>query len=1039
MAEQFKWVDFYMEFATELLMYKQDRAALIKKIKNVYSAIGMNLPKLETDNDLKDIDPFTVFGLFNKGITDDNRISIIKGISKEFGITAEIPEMFPGVPILNNMAATFYAFTGDSRRTEDDLDNLWALFEAAINLAEKDDLDRRSKFVDLFDKVKKQYAIRWNITMGLFWIRPYTFINLDSRNREYLSAVENTSIDIADKMRNMKSVPAADEYLSFIDQLKATIESGKYDYSSFPELSFRAFIADDRAWLLTFNKDKWNWDGFAEQCESTKEGKTYDDSWTCSSKSPQIGDEVFLIKLGEKPRGLIGHGTVLSEPYIRESYDSTKAATGKTERAIDVRFDYLINYESEKILSQEELMEKCSEQHWSPQSSGIKIKPEVLPVLRELWDETIRITEDDWWPSLSDYDPGITAQTYYDLLIDESIVKRTWLEALHDMYLLPGHLGTCWQMSNSNSKGLTPGHYNRYLTSAAAKIAKMTKCPLLPREETNSRYWPVLFQGRVPSKKGQGNYCWKMREPVIKAIEMLIDKGMLEKKENASMSQFDHNMILYGPPGTGKTYNSVIYAVAICDGRNVGELRKEPYSDVLLRYKELQAAGRIAFTTFHQSYGYEEFIEGIKPKLDEESGMLGYTIEDGVFKSFCKSAKPIHIQTKGNIKIKDHPRIWIMLLGGPGVTSLKEECFSNGEVRIGWNEVKDDIYQDDETISWRAKQMLHAFIYEMEPGDIVLVEKDAQSIDAIGVIAGDYEFDKSLVRYPRKRKVDWIAKNIDENMVQYLPGGRKQLARFTVYAADYITPDALSELLGKYTDSNEQEKTVKEEPYVFIIDEINRGNISKIFGELITLIEETKRAGAPEAMEAVLPYSGESFSVPRNVYILGTMNTADRSIALMDTALRRRFDFIEMMPDPEVLESLGAGKVVIEGEEFNIARMLEIINERIEFLFDREHTIGHAFFTKLAKDPSIKTLASIFEKNVIPLLQEYFYEDYAKIQFVLGDNEKADEYKFILDKPLRIKDIFNGNPDIDLPESRYVIQREAFYKLESYKQIGKGI
>jgi 5-methylcytosine-specific restriction protein B len=245
--------------------------------------------------------------------------------------------------------------------------------------------------------------------------------------------------------------------------------------------------------------------------------------------------------------------------------------------------------------------------------------------------------------------------------------------------------------------------------------------------------------------------------------------------------------------------------------------------------------------------------------------------------------------------------------------------------------------------------------------------------------------------------------------------------------------------LGKYTDSNEQEKTVKEEPYVFIIDEINRGNISKIFGELITLIEETKRAGKPEAMEAVLPYSGESFSVPRNVYILGTMNTADRSIALMDTALRRRFDFTEMMPDPEVLESLGAGKVVIEGEELNIARMLEIINERIEFLFDREHTIGHAFFTKLAKDPSIKTLASIFEKNVIPLLQEYFYEDYAKIQFVLGDNEKADEYKFILDKPLRIKDIFNGNPDIDLPERRYVIQREAFYKLESYKQIGKGI
>ena len=230
-------------------------------------------------------------------------------------------------------------------------------------------------------------------------------------------------------------------------------------------------------------------------------------------------------------------------------------------------------------------------------------------------------------------------------------------------------------------------------------------------------------------------------------------------------------------------------------------------------------------------------------------------------------------------------------------------------------------------------------------------------------------------------------------------------------------------------------------PYVFIIDEINRGNISKIFGELITLIEDSKRAGAAEAMEATLPYSGESFSVPNNVYILGTMNTADRSIALMDTALRRRFEFVEMMPNSEVLESLGVGTIVVDGEELNVARMLDVINERIEFLFDREHTIGHAFFTKLANDPSIDTLASVFEKNVIPLLQEYFYEDYEKIQMVLGDNDdqKEDEYKFILDKKVELKQIFKGNPDIDLPPKGYSIQRSAFRKLQSYKQICKDL
>lgn len=224
------------------------------------------------------------------------------------------------------------------------------------------------------------------------------------------------------------------------------------------------------------------------------------------------------------------------------------------------------------------------------------------------------------------------------------------------------------------------------------------------------------------------------------------------------------------------------------------------------------------------------------------------------------------------------------------------------------------------------------------------------------------------------------------------------------------------------------------EPYVFIIDEINRGNISKIFGELITLIEGTKRAGMEEAASAVLPYSGDTFSVPSNVYILGTMNTADRSIALMDTALRRRFQFIEMMPDANVLRKIGADKV----EDLDVAAMLETINERITFLYDREHTIGHAFFTKLAKDSSIDVLRSIFEKSVIPLLQEYFYEDYQKIQLVLGDNgKKEDDTKFILDEDVKVKDIFKGNADdiVDLPEKKYSINKKAFDNIDAYKQI----
>lgn len=342
--------------------------------------------------------------------------------------------------------------------------------------------------------------------------------------------------------------------------------------------------------------------------------------------------------------------------------------------------------------------------------------------------------------------------------------------------------------------------------------------------------------------------------------------------------EFDKNMILYGPPGTGKTYNTVIYAVAICEGKPYEEVKKQDYEDILARYNALKSEGRIAFTTFHQSYGYEEFIEGIKPVMDSEgSGDVKYTIEDGIFKRFCKS--------------------------GEG---------------ISFDEAWDQLYVDTE----------------------------------------------------QKNRV-------------------------------------------------------------FIIDEINRGNISKIFGELITLIEDTKRKDMPEAASAILPYSGEVFSVPANVHILGTMNTADRSIALMDTALRRRFRFVEMMPDTGVLEG-----IFVEG--LNVAKMLEIINTRIEFLYDREHTIGHAFFMGVKENPTIENLGAIFEKSVIPLLQEYFYEDYQKIQLVLGDNAKMEEdLKFIKDVKVVAKNIFAGNVEdvIDLPEKRYVINRDAFYNIDSYKMI----
>lgn len=498
------------------------------------------------------------------------------------------------------------------------------------------------------------------------------------------------------------------------------------------------------------------------------------------------------------------------------------------------------------------------------------------------------------------------------------------------------------------------------------------------------------------------------------AIKALEERGVFRKMKEAN-KEFDKNLILYGPPGTGKTYNSATYAVAICDNKSVDELTD--YDAIMARYNELKKAGRIAFTTFHQSYGYEEFIEGIKPVVDDSKQDVGYTIEAGIFKQFCEDAKSAGHKT-GDAVIDAGARIWKLTIMNGDLNQVKQECFEENNVRMGFGMEADEA---------------RSFVEDVRLGDIILSFKTRKTIDGIAIVTDDASELQDKSEYKTARPVKWLAKNIDEDITGINNG--KLLHRMTFAKVPNMMVKDIIDLAKKVNpglvNTEIEENT---QPYVFIIDEINRGNISKIFGELITLIENTKRAGMEEAASAILPYSGEEFSVPSNVYILGTMNTADRSIALMDTALRRRFQFIEMMPDSDVLRKIHADKV----EDLDVAAMLDKINERITFLYDREHTIGHAFFTGLKDDASLVKLQSIFEKSVIPLLQEYFYEDYQKIQLVLGDNAKSDDrLKFILDEKVVAKNIFNGNVEdvIDLPEKRYSINKVAFGNINSYKEI----
>ena len=518
--------------------------------------------------------------------------------------------------------------------------------------------------------------------------------------------------------------------------------------------------------------------------------------------------------------------------------------------------------------------------------------------------------------------------------------------------------------------------------------------------------------------------------PRIKKLLSINDKVKINNNDRVvgvvTMNEiFSPNLILYGPPGTGKTYNSVIYAVAICEGKKIENVACEEYEAVKLRYENLKATGRIAFTTFHQSYGYEEFIEGIRPVMSNENedvisennGQLRYRVESGVFKKFCNNAKKISLKTDkfDKFSFDKDTVVWKVTIK----EEVKQDCFVNNRVRIEWRIGTDGAA---------------GFVKDMKKGDLILTTDGSRKIiNGIAVVISEEAVElESEENNKTTRNVKWLATEISEDITSINSG--KMLHRMTcARVPKMLVEDVVAIAMKKNTKLVE---TKNNKPYVFIIDEINRGNISKIFGELITLIEDTKRLGKEEQTFAVLPYSREEFSVPANVYILGTMNTADRSIAIMDTALRRRFSFIEKMPQPQLLDDVNVEQ---NGISVNIGEILDIINKRIEFLFDREHTIGHAFFMKLKNKPDINILADIFKRSVVPLLQEYFYEDYEKIQLILGDNGKIeDKYKFIKNETVIPNSLFRGRSRLE-KANKYEINDEAFQWINSYAGIINSI
>ena len=649
-------------------------------------------------------------------------------------------------------------------------------------------------------------------------------------------------------------------------------------------------------------------------------------------------------------------------------------------------------------------------------------------IKRDSWrlrDELKEALEDltQFWPSLAEYDPKLSKDDWKKYILEVELPNHP-----QPMQMLKALMEQNGQASCKRLSELYGGTPNRYIGCTMNLGRRAKKYFNLPAcmDEGQERFFAIPFVGKRMLEGDKEYYVYRMRPELFAALKEIDLSGVSlyvtgEEETMDTVTDVGLNTILYGPPGTGKTYHTVIYAVAIIENKELDAVKTEAYQDVLDRYNEYKAQGRIEFTTFHQSYGYEEFIEGIRPVVvdGDDTSNIQYSVQPGMFKKFCERAeRPTSVQTNADdFGIAEDAAIWKVSLGGSGENEIRTDCLKNGYIRIGWEE------QD---VDAGGSRIMNALINRMQIGDIIFSCYSTSTIDAIGVVTGEYERREEQEDYRSFRTVNWLVKDFKED-IRAINGG-KYMMQPTVCGLPNVSLSDVYRLIEKY-QSAEQAYVQNKQNYVFIIDEINRGNISKIFGELITLIEESKRVGKEEGMKTLLPYSMKPFGVPENVYIIGTMNTADRSIATIDTALRRRFEFKEMLPDPDVVAKISVGNL-------SIKTMLEKMNRRIAVLYDREHTIGHAYFMPLAKDNSVEKLAEIFKNKVIPLLQEYFYEDYEKIRLVLADNQKKDERdQFILAKKINQGELF-GSADIGLDDGfTYEINEDAFMNPEAYLQI----
>jgi 5-methylcytosine-specific restriction protein B len=817
---QFEWINFYSEFATKLLEFKDNRAELIADIQSAYSAINMKLPKLESEDSIIDIDPFTVFGLFNKGITNANRIAILESFATVFNIKSKVPDNFDGIPVLNNLKATYYGFKDD--RQAADIDNLWGLYESAINLAEKDDAANREIFTKWYDTVHDQLGIRWNITMGLYWIRPYEFINLDSRNRWFIVDPDNMPVDFVNSVKKkLNKVPYAADYLAIKDACLHALKDGNYEYKNYPELSYRAWIVSEQA-----NQEK-------AEVKGKKSSKAAFLRWF----APLIQALRDLGGSGTpaEARAKIIENEQLSEDEINETRG--KNNVNKFENEVAFARNYLVNAG---------YIDKSVYGIWTLTEAGKSV------------DMTSEMASDIFKNVLSS-SPSKQGKNIAALADEDVHTVRYWLYA-------PGE-GSCM--------------WDEFYTSGIMAIG-----------------WGEI--GDLSTFDSKDAMKIKMRE--------VIDESLSYKNAAHATWQFANEMKIGDIVFVKKGMHQIIGRGVVMSDYEYDDTRDDEYKNIRqvdwTHNGEWPHPGQAVMKTLTDITSYTDYVEKLNSLFEDETEEDAedvektyppYTKEDFLSEVFMPEEE--YEKLSGILRIKKN----IILQGAPGVG----KTFAAKRIAFSMMGVKD--VERVMMVQFHQSYSYEDFIMGFRP-----------STDGFELKRG------AFYNFCKKAEIDG------------------------------------------------------DNDYFFIIDEINRGNLSKIFGELFMLIENDKRG-----VSLQLLYSDEKFSVPKNIYIIGMMNTADRSLAMLDYALRRRFAFFEIRPG-FTTDGFREYRMSLENEKFDkLIACVESLNNVIsndESLGDG-FCIGHSYFCNLLPDTiDDQVLSGIVEYELIPLLKEYWFDEPTKVK-----------------------------------------------------------